>query len=94
MYTGNERVWPFRELAVPAPRGHKVPVPGDTQGAKLVIDLLVRRTEQLGAAVWFETGATGLIVSGRRWCPGVRWRSGEARHRPGPPASSWRPAVS
>ena len=25
MYTGNEKVWPFRDLAVPAPRGHKVP---------------------------------------------------------------------
>ena len=31
MYTGNEKVWPFLEQAVPAPRGHKVPVPGDTR---------------------------------------------------------------
>src|SRR5215469_13057142 len=54
MYTGNEKVWPFRDLAVPAPRGHKVPVPGDTGGARLVIDLLVRRARQLGADVWYE----------------------------------------
>ncbi|KAA1250931.1 FAD-dependent oxidoreductase, partial [Mycobacterium simiae] len=33
MYTGNEKVWPFLLTAVPAPRGHKVPVPGDTGGA-------------------------------------------------------------
>ena len=33
MYTGNEKVWPYREQARPAPRGHKVPVPGDTGGA-------------------------------------------------------------
>jgi 3-oxo-5alpha-steroid 4-dehydrogenase len=74
MYTGNEKVWPFRDLAVPAPRGHKVPVPGDTQGAKLVIDLLVRRARQLGVEVWYETGATELITDagGVR---GVRWRS-------------------
>ena len=32
MFTGNEKVWPFSEQAKPAPRGHKVPVPGDTGG--------------------------------------------------------------
>src|ERR1044072_8648021 len=26
MYTGNEKVWPYCEMAKPAPRGHKVPV--------------------------------------------------------------------
>ena len=55
MYTGNEKVWPYRDLAVPAPRGHKVPVPGDTQGARLVIDLLVRRAAELGVQVRYET---------------------------------------
>ena len=40
MFTGNEKVWPFHEQAVPAPRGHKVPVPGDTEGTKMVMDLL------------------------------------------------------
>ena len=76
MYTGNEKVWPYRDLAVPAPRGHKVPVPGDTQGAKLVIDLLVCRAEQLGVEVWYSTGATELVTDagGVR---GVRWRSYE-----------------
>jgi 3-oxo-5alpha-steroid 4-dehydrogenase len=74
MYTGNENVWPFRELAAPAPRGHKVPVPGDTGGAKLVIDLLVRRAGRLGVDVWYETGATGLVTEPGR-VRGVRWRS-------------------
>jgi 3-oxo-5alpha-steroid 4-dehydrogenase len=74
MYSGNEKVWPFRELARPAPRGHKVPVPGDTGGAKLVIDLLVRRAEQLGVDVWYETGATSLVTNGDRVC-GASWRS-------------------
>jgi 3-oxo-5alpha-steroid 4-dehydrogenase len=74
MYTGNEKVWPFRELAVPAPRGHKVPVPGDTQGAKLVIDLLVRRAAELGVEVRYETAATELIIEDHR-VTGVRWRS-------------------
>src|SRR5262252_9342073 len=77
MFTGNEKVWPFRDLAKPAPRGHKVPVPGDTGGAKLVIDLLVRRAEQLGAEVWYETGAVSLVTDGFR-VRGVRWRSPQA----------------
>ena len=62
MYTGNEKVWPFKDLAVPAPRGHKVPVPGDTQGAAMVIDLLLKRAEELGIQIRYETGATQLIV--------------------------------
>jgi 3-oxo-5alpha-steroid 4-dehydrogenase len=74
MYTGNEKVWPFRDLAVPAPRGHKVPVPGDTQGAKLVIDLLVRRASELGVQVSYETAATELLTEGAR-VTGVGWRS-------------------
>jgi 3-oxo-5alpha-steroid 4-dehydrogenase len=74
MYTGNEKVWPFRELARPAPRGHKVPVPGDTGGAKLVIDLLLQRAGQLGVEIWYETGATSLVIEGER-IYGARWRS-------------------
>jgi 3-oxo-5alpha-steroid 4-dehydrogenase len=74
MYTGNEKVWPFRDLAVPAPRGHKVPVPGDTQGAKLVIDLLVGCAKKLGVQIRYETQATGLVTEEGRVC-GVRWRS-------------------
>jgi len=74
MYTGNEKVWPFRELAVPAPRGHKVPVPGDTGGAKLVVDLLVRRARELGVEIRYETAVTELITDRAR-VSGVRWRS-------------------
>jgi 3-oxo-5alpha-steroid 4-dehydrogenase len=74
MYTGNEKVWPFRELAIPAPRGHKVPVPGDTRGAKLVIDLLVRRAVELGVDVRYETGVTNLIMEDGR-VTGAAWRS-------------------
>ena len=73
MYTGNEKVWPYREQARPAPRGHKVPVPGDTGGAKLVIDCLVARAAELGVEVRYDTGATALIVDDGR-VVGARWR--------------------
>ena len=73
MYTGNEKVWPFKDMATPAPRGHKVPVPGDTQGAAMVIDLLVKRAAELGVQIRYETGATNLIVDDRA-VVGVSWR--------------------
>ena len=74
MYTGNEKVWPFLNEAVPAPRGHKVPVPGDTQGAKMVIDLLLKRAEELGVEIRYETGATGLLTGDVGAVTGVTWK--------------------
>lgn len=85
MYTGNEKVWPYKDLARPAPRGHKVPVAGDTEGTKMVMDLLRDRCEEAGVEVRYETGATHLVVDDR--APGqpdgppvvgVTWRSFEA----------------
>jgi succinate dehydrogenase/fumarate reductase flavoprotein subunit len=62
MYTGNEKVFPYRDAAVPAPRGHKVPVPGDLEGTKLVLDLLLARITEAGVEIRYETGATNLVV--------------------------------
>lgn len=73
MYTGNEKVWPFKDFAAPAPRGHKVPVPGDTQGAAMVIDLLLKRAAELGVVIRYETGATHLIVDDGA-VAGVAWK--------------------
>ena len=75
MFTGNEKVWPFKEQAVPAPRGHKVPVPGDTEGTRMVMDLLRARVEEAGVEVRYETGATNLVVSSAGSVVGVAWRS-------------------
>jgi succinate dehydrogenase/fumarate reductase flavoprotein subunit len=74
MYTGNEKVWPYLDMAVPAPRGHKVPVPGDTEGAKLVIDLLLKRAETLDVQIRYETGATGLVTDDAGAVAGVMWK--------------------
>ena len=75
MFTGNEKVWPFREQARPAPRGHKVPVPGDTRGAALVMDLLRDRVVKAGVEVRFETGATALVMDESGAVLGAGWRS-------------------
>jgi 3-oxo-5alpha-steroid 4-dehydrogenase len=74
MYTGNEKVWPFLEQAVPAPRGHKVPVPGDTGGASMVVDLLLKRATSLGVQIRYETGATALITDKSGAVTGVTWK--------------------
>ena len=94
MYTGNEKVWPFRDLAVPAPRGHKVPVPGDTGGARLVVDLLVRRAAELGVAVRYETGVDRLVTDGGRVTGGALAFVRRERAQSRPAASSWRQADS
>ena len=82
MFTGNEKVWPYVEQAVPAPRGHKVPVPGDTEGTKIVMDLLRERVDEAGVEVRYETGVTHLVADD------VRRRG---RRRPGAPST--RPGV-
>src|SRR4051794_34131237 len=74
MFTGNEKLWPFKQEAVPAPRGHKVPVPGDTEGTKMVMDLLRTRVEEAGVEVRYETGATNLVVADGA-VVGLAWRS-------------------
>nr|PZN24239.1 MAG: FAD-binding protein [Mycolicibacterium hassiacum] len=73
-YSGNEKVWPFCELAKPAPRGHSVPVPGEVGGAAMVIELLVKRATELGVQIRYEHGATNLVVDDTGAVVGVRWK--------------------
>ncbi len=73
-YTGNEKVWPFTEVAKPAPRGHSVPVPGELGGAAMVIDLLLKRADDLGVQMRYETGVTGLILDDDGEVVGVQWK--------------------
>ena len=74
MYTGNEEVWPFKDMAVPAPRGHKLPVPGETGGGSMIIDLLVKRADKLGVEIRYETGATALVLDDDKRVVGVAWK--------------------
>lgn len=62
IFSGNEKVWPFKDIAVPAPRGHQPPVVGDSGGGALVLDLALRRLDELGVEVRHDTGATALVT--------------------------------
>ena len=75
MFTGNEKVWPYLNEARPAPRGHKVPVPGDVDGTKMVMDLLRERVEEAGVEVRYEAGASHLVISPSGDVVGVEWKS-------------------
>ncbi len=76
LFTGNEKCWPFKDIAKPAPRGHKPPVPGDMGGAGLVVSLALDKLASLGVEVRYETGATALVTDGAR-VVGVAWKSFE-----------------
>lgn len=75
MYTGNEKVAPYRDVAVPAPRGHKVPRAGEQNNGSLVVDLLVARLAELpNAELRLDTGVTNLIADDSGAIAGVAWR--------------------
>lgn len=77
MYTGNEKLWPYREKARPAPRGHKVPVAGESGGARLVVGLLEDRLGELGGELRYRTGVTALVADERGRVVGATWRRGD-----------------
>lgn len=60
LYSGNENVWPFTEIARPAPRGHKPRTTGSA--GKLVMDALVASAMRLGARVLGDARAATLVV--------------------------------
>lgn len=47
-YTGNERVWPFTEVAAPIPRGH-LPADAGHDGGKVLMGVLKRNAEHTDA---------------------------------------------
>ena len=59
--------------------GHKVPKPGDTGGAKIVLDALADRIAETSADVRYETGATNLVVAADGASSGVQWRRYDER---------------
>lgn len=74
IWTGNEKVWPFREQAVPAPRGHKVAVDGQEGGA-LAMRLLSAKATEAGIRLLCDTTVTALYADGRGRIVGVQARS-------------------
>lgn len=66
IWTGNEQVWPYREQAKPAPRGHKVAFDGEEGGGALALRLLSERAEAAGATIMADTKVEALVRDGGR----------------------------
>lgn len=78
--TGNEKLWPFVELAQPVPRGHKVAKVGDGGGA-LAMNALIARCEEEGVRVRVDSRVTALVQDAARRIVGLRVRDSDGeRH--------------
>jgi succinate dehydrogenase/fumarate reductase flavoprotein subunit len=60
LYSGNENVWPFNEIAKPAPRGHKPQTIGSA--GRVVMEALLTRTQKLGVRFEADTRVVGLVA--------------------------------
>jgi succinate dehydrogenase/fumarate reductase flavoprotein subunit len=87
-WTGNEMVWPFRDLAKPAPRGHKAPGKDDKHvgvgetggGGQVLMEGLIATAEKLGARFAYDANAKQLVVAPSGRVVGLRYTSaGEDR---------------
>ncbi|OHT20659.1 FAD-binding protein [Edaphosphingomonas haloaromaticamans] len=80
IWTGNEQVWPYRDMAKPAPRGHKVAFEGEEGGGALALRILSERAEAAGATVMADCKVEGLIREGDRIVGVQARRFGEPVH--------------
>ena len=61
LYTGNEKAWPFREVARPCPRGHNLEIEGDN-GGPLFMEIVTRNVTERGIRVEYDARALRLIA--------------------------------
>ncbi|MEZ5743000.1 MAG: FAD-dependent oxidoreductase [Sphingomonadaceae bacterium] len=71
MWTGNEKAWPFCEIAKPAPRGHKVAGEGENAGAEAMKPLLQRCEDEAIPAI-YDSAVTALVQGDDGRVVGVR----------------------
>jgi 3-oxo-5alpha-steroid 4-dehydrogenase len=72
--TGNEKAWPFREQAVPAPRGHQVSGEGDISGGNVAMRAILGTVERERVPVAFEANVIALVVDDDGRVVGVKMR--------------------
>jgi len=72
--TGNEKVWPFREKAAPAPRGHQVSGDGDISGGNVAMTALLATVEREQIPVVYEANVIGLVQDDSERIVGVKMR--------------------
>lgn len=71
--TGNEKVWPYKLIARPAPRGHKVAGTGENAGAEAMKAILAR-SDALGVAARYDCQVQSVIRDEQGRVVGVQAR--------------------
>jgi succinate dehydrogenase/fumarate reductase flavoprotein subunit len=61
LYTGNEKAWPFSEIAPPCPRGHNLEIEGDN-GGPMFMDIVTKQVESRGVQIEYNARALRLIA--------------------------------
>lgn len=72
--TGNEKVWPFRDKAAPAPRGHQVSGDGDISGGNVAMTALLGTVEREGIPVIYDANVIALVQDHTGRITGVKMR--------------------
>lgn len=75
--TGNEKVWPYREIARPVPRGHKVAGEGEHAGA-VGMNAILDTCNAEAVPVLYESQVTDLVADESGCIVGVRVRRGRS----------------
>ncbi len=73
IWTGNEKVWPYRDQVHPAPRGHKVAFDGEEGAGALALGLLVDHAGRIDVDTRHDMQVDALVIDGGR-VVGVRAR--------------------
>lgn len=80
LYTGNEKAWPFRDIAKPCPRGHNLEVEGDN-GGPMLMGVLTSAVEKRAIRIEYNARALTLIADEDNAVHGLVVRiDGEERH--------------
>ena len=69
--TGNEKMWPYYEVADPVPRGHKV-ASGEPEAGGVAMQALIGRCGELGVRTRFDSRVTALIQDDANRIVGVQ----------------------
>lgn len=62
--TGNEKVWPYRDVAKPAPRGHQARRTADRSSGSLAMEGLMDACERAGVSTLYDAQVTALVTDG------------------------------
>lgn len=76
--TGNEKLWPFKQVATPVPRGHKVAKEGDGGGA-LAMNALTTVCEREGVRVEVDSRVNALVRDDSGRIVGVRAKQSDGQ---------------